>query len=112
MLKFMKVIGNGNNLKNGQLVIYNDENNEIIEIHSFVHKDSEPDIRLVEEKDLLGTDEILDIIELGLNNPHRAYYIQILKDCKNYIEIIKHRDNELVNNSLKKEKEINNETII
>ena len=50
MLSFMKVKGNGNNVKNEQIVIYNDENNEMIEIRGFIHRDSEPNIELVPYK--------------------------------------------------------------
>lgn len=46
MLSFMRVKGNGNNVKNEQIIIYNDENNEMIEIRGFIHRDSEPNIEL------------------------------------------------------------------
>ena len=46
MLKFMQVIGNGKEVKDGEYVIFNTENNEMIRILGFVHKDAEPDIEL------------------------------------------------------------------
>ncbi len=47
MLKFMRVKGNGENFKDGEIVIFNTDNQEIIPANLFVHKRAEPNIELV-----------------------------------------------------------------
>ncbi len=47
MLKFMRVKGNGENFKDGEIVIFNTDNQEIIPVNLFVHKGAEPNIELL-----------------------------------------------------------------
>lgn len=46
-LEFKRVKGNGENFKDGDLVIFNNDNQEIIPVNLFVHKGAEPNIELV-----------------------------------------------------------------